>query len=108
MITNALENITAAIGQEPATRAFHLNDGDCGLVIRKDGKTELFQQGICIAGVQEMHASMTTEDKQALLNGQTLMVLSIVAATPELQSSILAVAINQGAADIPAANANAA
>ncbi|QIG75714.1 hypothetical protein EVC20_143 [Rhizobium phage RHph_Y2_17_1] len=108
MITNALENMTAALEQEPAARAFTLNDGDCGLVIRKDGKTELFQQGICIAGMPKPHSSLSTEDMQALLNGQTLMVLGIVAASPELQSSILAVAISQGAVDIPTANANAA
>ncbi|AGC36145.1 hypothetical protein B7L88_gp143 [Rhizobium phage RHEph10] len=108
MITNALEKMTAEIGREPAARAFHLNNGDCGLVIRKDGTTEMFQQGFCIAGLQQTHSTMSAEDKQALLNGQTLMVLSIVAASPELQSSILAVAINQGAVDIPTANANAA
>ncbi|QIG69172.1 hypothetical protein EVB77_138 [Rhizobium phage RHph_N1_10] len=107
MITNALNTMTAAIQQEPAERAFRLQDGDCGLVIRKDGSVELFQQGICIAGLQKMHSSMSTDDKQALLNGQTLMVLAIVANTPELQESILAHAVNEGVADIPTANSNA-
>ncbi|MBX4911461.1 hypothetical protein HJA82_29545 [Rhizobium bangladeshense] len=107
MITNALEKMTAALEQKPAERAFRLHDGDCGLVIRKDGEVQLFQQGICIAGLQKEHGSMSTEDKQALLNGQTLMVLSIVAGSPELQQTILAFATNQGAVDIPVANGNA-
>ncbi|TDW20477.1 hypothetical protein EV128_125107 [Rhizobium azibense] len=106
MITNALGVMVAAIDPEPTRRAFALSDGDCGLVIRKDGQVELFQQGMCMAALHQAHSSVSNEDRQALLNGQLLMVLSIVAHSPELQQTILGYAVNQGVAEIQAANAN--
>jgi hypothetical protein len=107
MITNALKILTDELQQEPSARAFALENGDCGLVIRKDGTIEIFQQGIDIAALQNTHSSPTTENTQALLNGQTLMVLSLVANMPELQQTILGFAVNEGTVDIPTANTNA-
>lgn len=107
MLTNALKIVNDEISENPSNTNFRINDGDCGLIIRKDGQIELFQQGIDTAALQKSHSSLSDCDKQSLLNGQTLMALSIVAGTPELQQSILSVAISQGAVSIPTANSNA-
>ncbi|WP_276122652.1 hypothetical protein [Pararhizobium qamdonense] len=106
MITDALRIIETSIEEEPTARAFVVNDGDCGLVIRKDGTVECFQQQINTAALQKLQSSLTSEEQQTLLNGQLLMALSIVAHSPELQQTILNFAVNEGVAGIPAANAN--
>ncbi|WP_141690550.1 MULTISPECIES: hypothetical protein [unclassified Ensifer] len=107
-MTNALKIVNDAISENPDSSNFRINDGDCGLIIRKDGQIELFQQRIDTAALQKPHSSLSDCDKQSLLNGQTLMALSILANMPELQQTILSVAINEGAVTIPTANSNAA
>lgn len=107
MITNGLSVIAGLIQEEPETRKFVLSDGDSGLVIRKSGKVELFQQAIDTSALQEPIGSLSETAQQTLLNGQLLMVLSIVANSPAIQQTILSFAVNEGVATVPAANANA-
>lgn len=106
MITNALEVLCSTSEQSPGPRAFSLGDGDCGIVIRADGRNEMFSQGIDTEALRKPYATMSSGHKQALLNGQTLMVLGIVANSPELQQVILSYAVNEGVVDVPAANSN--
>lgn len=105
MITNAANVMAAGLAEGSEKKSFSLNDGDMGLVIRKDGAVELFQQGVDTAALLQAHSSMTHEDRQALENGQLLMVLSTVASVPELQQSIAENLLGAGVVQIQAANA---
>jgi hypothetical protein len=106
MTPNNLGYITTLDEQKPTTRAFIVNDGDCGLVIRKAGNVELFQHRIDTAALCNLHGSLSPSEQQALLNGQLLMALSILANSPELQETILSFAVNQEAVAVRAANSN--
>lgn len=106
MITNAAEILNKELTVGSEAKSFNLNSGDCGLVIRNCGKVDIFQLGIDTEALSAAAESMSPADQQILINGQTLMALSIVAANPELQRAILSVAVNEGAVGIPAANSN--
>ncbi len=87
-------------------RHFELHDGDCGIVIRADGSTELFSKGIDSQALMRPEALTDDKCRQMLVNGQTLMVLRIVANLPELHQVILSYAGNEGVVGIAAANSN--
>ena len=106
MITNALKTLTDEFQSETGPRNFALQNGDSGLVIRADGTIEMFQQGIDADALRKPDHLLSPSERQMLLNGQTLMVLSIVASTPELQHTILSLAVAEGVANIPTANSN--
>jgi hypothetical protein len=107
MHTNATKRLHEDLSSGGDKPDFELQAGDCGIIIRKDGTTNLFQYGIDAEALKQPPETLNEEQLQSLLNGQLLMVLSVVAGTPMLQQSILSSMIAQGHLQVPAANSNA-
>lgn len=103
MLTNA-GKLTLTDDFQPAQGG--IVDGDCGLLIQRDGKVHLFQKGMPVDALRKPMDMMSPDERQMLANGQLLSILSVVAASDELQQAILQAMVAGGVAGIETGNDN--
>jgi hypothetical protein len=107
MLTNAAKTINNELRTGNGQKEFSVQQGDCGIVIRKDGTVDIFQYGMDVETLETVGQSdMTDEQRQILKNGELLFALGVVAQNEVLKQGILDAAKVEGLIGYEAANAN--
>lgn len=107
MLTNAAKTINKELRTANGQKDFTVQQGDCGIIIRRDGTVDIFQFGMDAEMLESVDQSvMTDEQRQVLKNGELLFTLGVVAQNDCLRQGILDAATTEGLIGYEAANAN--